>query len=842
MRRLLIAGLIGIAGLAVLGTAAVTIAYVVVAPGLPSIEALRDIRLQVPMRVYSRDGRLIAEFGEMRRMPVRYRDTPDLMIKAVLAAEDDRFFEHPGVDYQGILRAAVNLIRTGEKSQGGSTITMQVARNFFLSSEKTYLRKVSEIFLAFKIERELSKEEILELYLNKIYLGNRAYGVASAAQTYYGAALDELTLDQMAMIAGLPKAPSRSNPIADPERAVIRRNYVLRRMHELGYIDPAAHQAAMRAPDMARLHGLAVELEGNYLAEMVRGLVVERYGEQAAYTGGLKVYTTLDSRLQQAAVASLRETLLEYDRRHGYRGPERRVDLSQLGEQRPAAPDGAEDDETDAAPAAAGSGGAVRQALAGHPPVGGLRAALVTEVGEREAEAVLADGERLRIGWDGMSWARRYIDSNRRGPPPRSATDILAPGDVIRVTPMEGGWRLAQLPDAEGALVSINPMDGAVTALAGGFDFRRSHFNRVTQAMRQPGSAFKPFIYSAALDRGYTPASLINDAPVVFDDPALESTWRPGNYTGEFFGPTRLRVALANSRNLVSIRLLQAIGIGYAVNYTGRFGFDGRALPRDLSLALGSGGVTPLQLATGYTVFANGGYRVTPYFIDEIRGSNDEVIFRAVPDIVCPECEEDPTILATLLETNSAAEAQAVADGVAPPDLPRLAERMISPQNAYLMTSMMRDVITSGTAVRARQLGRGDLAGKTGTTNDLRDAWFAGYNSDLVAIAWVGFDQPRSLGNGETGSRAALPMWIGFMREALRGTKERPLTRPPGLITVRIDPESGLLAASHQRDGIFETFQAEYVPRRHAGGRPSLDGAGEIGTGDTGNGVPEQLF
>jgi penicillin-binding protein 1A len=471
-RKLLLAGAIGIAGLAALGAIAIGAAYVVIAPTLPSIEALRDIRLQVPMRVYSHDGRLLAEFGEMRRVPVRFSQTPDLMIKAVLAAEDDRFFHHPGVDYQGILRAVGNLILTGEKSQGGSTITMQMARNFFLSSEKTYLRKVSEIFLALRIESELSKEEILELYLNKIYLGNRAYGVGSAAQIYYGTELSNLTLDQMAMIAGLPKAPSRSNPIADPERALIRRNYVLRRMYELGFITASAREQAAAQPDSARLHGLAIDIEGNYLAEMARAMVVERFGEQTAYTGGLNVYTTLNPRLQQSAVESLRETLLEYERRHGYRGPERRVNRADI------------QDEAQ-----------MQELLARYPTIGGLSAALVTAVGEREAEVMFADGSRGQIPWDGMSWARSYIDGERRGPPPTAATTILAPGNIIRVSRTPQGLRLAQLPEAEAALISIRPNDGAITALVGGFDFQRSHFNRVTQAQRQPGSSFKPFIY-----------------------------------------------------------------------------------------------------------------------------------------------------------------------------------------------------------------------------------------------------------------------------------------------------------------------------------------------------------
>jgi penicillin-binding protein 1A len=813
MRKLVLAGILGIAGMAVIGAIAIGAAWLVVAPSLPSIEALRDIRLQVPMRVYSRDGMLLAEFGEVRRMPVRYEDTPDLMIKAVLAAEDDRFFQHPGVDYQGILRAVVNLIRTGEKSQGGSTITMQVARNFFLSSEKTYMRKVSEIFLALRIEHELDKEEILELYLNKIYLGNRAYGVASAAQTYYGAALQDLTLEQMAMIAGLPKAPSRSNPIADPERAVIRRNYVLRRMHDLGFISGEERDAAMQAPDVARLHSLSAEVEADHMAEMVRLYVVGRYGEEAAYTSGFKVYTTLDSQLQQSAMRALRETLLEYDRRHGYRGAESRLDPAII-----------EDAE------------ALGAALAKIPASGLLIPAAVTAIEEREAEIAFADGSRARIAWDGLSWARRQLDSDRRGPPPRTAADILHVGDLIRVVPGADGWRLAQRPEADGALVAIDPETGAITALAGGFDFQRSHFNRVTQAQRQSGSVFKPFIYSAALEKGYTPASLINDAPVVFDDPALEDTWRPGNYSGEFFGPTRLRVALVNSRNLVSIRLLSAIGIRQAITHAGRFGFDSSALPRDLSLALGSGAATPLQIATGYAVFANGGFLVAPYFIEEIRDGSDAAVYRAAPDIICRECEADPSIAVAFDASVEAARSYAQAQDTDQPQLPRLARRAISPQNAYLMTSMMQDVITRGTGVRARQLGRSDLAGKTGTTNDLHDAWFAGYNSSLVAVTWLGFDQPRSLGNGETGSRAALPMWINFMRDALRGVAEKPLVRPPGLVTVRIDPETGLLAGSAQEDGIFETFQAEMVPQRHAEIR-------SVGTGaNTGGMSTEPLF
>lgn len=813
LRKLFLAGLITGGGLMLLSTGAIAVSYMMIGPTLPTIEDLRDIRMQVPMRVFTRDGMLISEFGEMKRTPVRFHETPDMMVKAILAAEDDRFFEHPGVDYQGLLRAAVNLIRTREKSQGGSTITMQVARNFFLSREKTYLRKLSEIYLALKIERELSKEEILELYLNKIYLGNRAYGVASAAQTYYGVELGELTVAQMAMIAGLPKAPSRANPIADLDRAVIRRNYVLRRMRELGYIDLEVHRTALQSQDDARLHSQVHEVDALYVAEMARAEMVARFGEEYAYTEGLKVFTTIDARQQAAAIAALRETLMEYDRRHGYRGPERRGDNVNIDD-----------------PAA------IAAILRQRPLIGGLTPAVVTRIEERAITATLASGIAVDIDWEGLSWARPYIDSNRRGPVPRSAADIVRTGDVIRILPEGEGWRLAQIPEVDGALIAMEPSSGAITALAGGFDFRRSHFNRATQAYRQPGSSFKPFIYSAALDAGYTPASIINDAPVVFDDPGLESTWRPGNYSGEFFGPTRLRVGLMNSRNLVSIRLLRSIGINYTIDYINRFGFDTSALPRDLSLSLGSGDITPLQLTTGYAVFANGGYRVEPWFIERVVGHNDEVLFEGDPAIVCPDCE-DASQAVTVADTEQAADDNGDADPA--PPLRRLAERVISPQNAYLMTSMMRDVIEDGTAVRARQLGRSDLAGKTGTTNDLRDAWFAGYNPEIVAVSWIGFDQSRSLGNGETGSRAALPMWISFMRQALDGTPERPLIRPPGLITVRIDPDTGLLAPSTQANGIFETFMVEHAPRQQA----SPQTAGRDGdTNRGGSTVPESLF
>jgi len=795
--------------------------YIYLTPKLPDIETLKDVHLQVPLRVYTSDQKLIAEFGEMKRAPLRFYEIPDLMIKAVLAAEDDRFFKHPGVDYQGILRAGLNLVKTGEKSQGGSTITMQVARNFFLSSEKTYLRKLSEILLALKIEQELNKEEILELYLNKIYLGNRAYGVAAASQTYYGVHTKQLSVAQMAMIAGLPKAPSRYNPIADLERAVTRRNYVLGRMHKLGFIDNEVYQAALAEPDSASLHGLTIEVEAPYVAEMVRASLVDRFGQEA-YTGGYKVITSLDSRLQEAANRALRDALLDYDARHGYRGPVRHMDISIFPDEEQR-----------------------KSVLENIPTVGGLMPAIIIHIEDQMAVAILADNKIIQLPWSGLSWARPYINDNRFGNAPESAADILSVGDIIYIQQTsKNEWRLAQIPQVEGALVAVKPENGSIIALTGGFDFNRSKFNRVTQAARQPGSNFKPFIYSAALEKGFTPASIINDAPVVFDDPGLESAWRPENYSGTFFGPTRLREALVHSRNLVSIRLLRSTGINYTIDYVSRFGFDPSELPRNLSLSLGSAAMTPLQIAGGYAVFANGGYRVTPYYINRIEGENGEIVSQTIPETVCPDCTDTATTAngqsPDIQDLSISEPDQPQTDQEILPQQPsiKIAQRVITAQNAYLMTSMMRDVIKRGTGRRARQLGRSDLAGKTGTTNETRDAWFSGFNPDIVTVTWVGFDQSRSLGNNETGGRAALPMWINFMAEALKGTPEKPLERPPGLVTVRIDPGSGLLVESNYPKAIFETFRTDDVPDRHAEMATTNGNQGVNSKSE----VPEQLF
>jgi len=780
-----------------------------VVPQLPSAASLRDVRLQTPLRVYTADGALIAEFGEKRRYPLGIGDVPLLVKQAFIAAEDDRFYEHPGVDWMAIVRAAVEVARSQEKRQGGSTITMQLARNFFLSREKTYQRKLKEIVLAIKIERELSKDEILELYLNKIFLGQRAYGVGAAAQVYYGTTLDKLTVAEIAMIAGLPKAPSNTNPISNPAAAMARRSYVLRRMYELKYIDEATYQNALDAPQTARLHAQPSETNAPHLAEMVRAALQEKYGE-AVYTAGYRVFTTVTSDLQAAAVKALRTTLIGYDRRHGYRGPEGKVDLAALPAERRT------------------------EFLLPYPEVGGLQAAVVEQVREDAIDVFDARGEALTIGWKGLGWARPYLGEDAVGAAPKRASDIVAPGDVIRIEwlppadKQDGYWRLAQVPKVEGALVSIASRDGAVQALVGGFDFTKSKFNRVNQALRQPGSNFKPFIYSAALDNGYTAASFVNDAPIVFDAPGLEAAWRPENYSGTYYGPTRLREALANSRNLVSIRMMREVGIDRTIEHVSRFGFDAKALPRNLSLSLGTGELTPLQLVTGYAAFSNGGFRVEPYFIKRVELEDGTEVSVADPLVACDDCavpalDEDgePVDIAAL-------EAQATQ---------RIAPRAVDAQNAYMMYSMMKDVIRRGTGRRALELKRNDLAGKTGTTNDQKDAWFSGLNGRIATTVWVGFDQAAPLGNQETGARAALPMWIDYMRAALKDMPESEPPLPPGLVTVRIDPATGAVAGVGNPNAVLETFRAQDVPK--AG--PAAPSA-PVGYSDPRAAQPEALF
>ena len=756
------------------GAAALAAAYYYLEPDLPDIDNLRDVRLQVPLKVLSQDGMLIGEFGEKRRNPLGFDQIPERMVQAFLSAEDANFFHHPGVDYRGLLRAGLQLALTGKKKQGGSTITMQVARNFYLSRKKTYTRKLSEIFLALRIEKELSKQEILELYLNKIYLGHRSYGVGAAARVYYGKQVDELDLAQTAMIAGLPKAPSSFNPLANPPRALERRNYVLDRMLELNFISKAEHAAASAQPITASRYAPDIEVEAPYVAEMVRAEIVERF-DQDAYIGGYTVYTTLGSAEQTAANDAVRSALDAYSERHGYHGPEKRLE--------PLPEDPATLDAV----------------LADRASVGRLRPAIVTAVEQKSATIYLGDGIADSIEWDQMKWARAFVNTDRLGPSPKKAADILQPGDLIRVKAVEievekkkqMAWRLAQVPRAAGALVALDPDNGAIRALVGGYDFYHSKFNRVTQAKRQPGSGFKPFIYSAALENGFTPASLINDAPVVFEDPSLEGAWRPENYSGKFFGPTRLRYALTKSRNLVSIRLLRSMGVEAALQHAAKFGFDPDELPHNLSLALGSADVTPLQMATGYAVLANGGYRVEPFFIERIEQDGAGLVFEAEPKTVCMDCEQT----ANSTETDSAH-----------------APRVIDARNRYLMYSMMQDVIRQGTATKARELGRKDLAGKTGTTNDQRDAWFNGFNRHLVANAWVGFDDNSKLGRGEVGGRAALPAWMAFMRVALKDIPDEEPVMPPDMVTVRIDPNTGAKATAATEGAIFEIFREENAP------------------------------
>jgi penicillin-binding protein 1A len=758
--QLVVLGFFGLMAAAVVLVAAITLTLL---PTLPPLQDLGD-PLSVPLRVYTSDGQLIAEFGEEKRIPVKIKDVPPQLVQAILAAEDHSFYQHHGVDLFGVMRAAWYNFRTGTAGQGGSTITMQVARNYFLTPEKTYTRKLREMLLAFKIERELSKDEILERYINKIFLGHRAYGFAAAAQVYYGTTLDKLSLPELAMLAGLPKAPSRNNPLSNPESARTRRDYVLRHMHNLGYINDAALTQALSTPLTASKHALRQEFEAPYVAEVVRQYMLQTYNEKT-YAGGFHVYTTIDSRHQRAANQALRRALLEYERRHGYRGPIARVSLRE-----PFDPEQLDD------------------ALKDYRIVGDLVPATVVEVLDQSATAYTQDGSKITLGWDGLSWARRYIDENSVGPAPTKADDVVKRGDIVYLEPISAAagqtWRLAQIPRVSGALVSLRPQDGSVLALAGGFDFFHSSFNRVTQAERLPGSSIKPFIFSAALEKGFTPATTVSDAPIVVADANLEDEWRPENYTRRFYGPTRLRRALALSLNSVSIRLVRAMGANYTTDYMTRFGFKKEKLPRDWSIALGTASITPMQMTSAYGVFANGGYRVEPYFILRIEDNNHNVIAKTAPAVLCDDCEA--------LAANGTTQ--------------RLAPRVLSPEIAFLMTSMMQDVVREGTATAAKVLNRRDLAGKTGTTDDYRDAWFIGYNRELVATAWVGFDQPASLGNGEAGGRAALPMWIDYMRVALEGVPEQRLEPPEGVIRAYIDMETGAPVAAGTPKSLEEYF------------------------------------
>ena len=798
------------------GLAALLIISLYILPGLPDIETLKDVKMQVPLRIYSADMSLIAEYGEKRRTPVKIEELPKTLIKAFLAAEDDRFYVHPGVDWQGLARASYSLIRTGTKKQGGSTITMQVARNFFLSHEKTYLRKLNEIFLAFKIERELSKKEILELYVNKIYLGQRAYGVEAAAQVYFGTDVNSLNLSQIATIAGLPKAPSKSNPVTNPSRALIRRNYVLKRMLELSYISEEEFDEAKKTPISSTLHIPSPEIEAHYLAEMVRNNLIQKYGEDA-YTNGLVVTTTIKDRNQKAANKALRDALLAYDERHGYRGPEHFIDdIEQKSEQE------------------------IDNILKTFPVINNLYPGLVKKVNEKSINVHVLNIGEIEISWEGLKWARKYISENRRGPKLEKANDFLKPGDIIRLLKTENNeWALSQIPDVEGGLISISPNDGSVLALVGGFNYFKNKFNHVTQAKRQAGSGFKPFIYSAALEAGKTAATVINDAPVVFEDPGIEDEWRPENYSRKSHGPTRLREALIHSRNLVSIRLLHSIGIPFALDHIEKFGFDIQQLPKNLSLALGSAELTLWELVRGYAVFANGGFLIEPYFINETKTYDNQIIFRANPAVVCNRCIDIEKEETQNEENNSATE---INDTEATYENNQLntiySRRVVDAKNIWIMNTITQDVIKFGTGRKALELQRNDISGKTGTTNDQHDAWFSGFNANIVTVSWVGFDKFRPLGTRETGGRAALPMWIDYMREALQGMPKSIIQRPKGLVTVRIDSENGEVANADNPDAMFEVFRLKNAPKSLSKKKKSdllLKDDGDTST-------PEQLF
>ncbi len=736
-----------LAGLAAVGVCVAGLVIAIAYPNLPSLHALTDYQPKVPLRVYTADGDLIGEFGEERRSVIAIGQVPQLLKDAIISAEDERFYQHSGIDYQGVLRAAYANLVSGGRRQGASTITMQVARNFFLTSRKTFSRKLYEALLAFKIEHSLSKDQILQLYINQIYLGERAYGFAAAAQTYFGKSLDQLSLAEIAVLAGLPKAPSAYNPIANLKRAKERQVYVLNRMKDLGYITAKQYAQALKAPLQVRHSADEYPVHADYVAEMVRQAMLERYPHDA-YTRGFRVYTTIRSADQEAAYHALRKGLIEYDRSRGYRGPEGFAEL----------PERASDED-------------YQEALADYADDDELRVALVLAASPTDVKAVLKNGDSVTIGREGLRFAASALSPKA---PPRKQ---IRRGAIVRVQrDARGGWQIAQMPEAEAAFIAIDPDTGAVRALVGGFDFNRNKFNHVTQAWRQPGSSFKPFIYSAALEKGYTPASVFEDEPLVVDAQVTGSqAWEPKNYDGTYDGPMRLRTALAKSKNLVTVRLMQAIGPAYAQDYIKRFGFDADKNPPYLTLALGAGAVTPWQMARAYAVFANGGYLVEPYYIQKVVDDRGNPIAVAHPE--------------------HAGEAKL---------------RVIDPRNAFTIDSMLQDVTRYGTAARAARLGRIDIAGKTGTTNDFVDAWFCGFQPTDVGIAWVGFDQPKTLGRNETGAHVALPIWMGYMAKALKNVPEMPLQVPPGIVVedVPADP-----ADPGDGNVVPEYFYKEYAPQ-----------------------------
>lgn len=784
--------------------------FLYLSPKLPSIDELKDTRLQIPLKVISQDLKLISEFGEKKRTPVEFSDLPQNLVDALLAAEDDSFFEHKGIVISGLVRSVVQLALEGRAMGGGSTITMQVARNFFFHKRKEFTRKFNEILLAFRIEEALTKEEIFSLYANKMFLGKTAYGFAAAGQVYYGKSLKELSLAQLAMIAGLPKAPSRYNPIANSERATERRDWILGRMMKLGTITNLEYQTALMETDVATYHGSKSELDADYVAEIVRQEVIAKFGLQA-YTEGYTAITTIDSSMQTTGLNALQTGILAYDQRHGYRGAEASVLDAELW----------------------------KTTLRSTRNVGPLAPAIVIAVADDRLTVLAKDSKIYMLNWaDGLKNLRLYKTVDSKTAPISSAEDAFNVGDLIRVKRGgDGQMKLAQLPKIQSALVALDPYSGAIRTLVGGFDYRQSRFNRVTQAFRQPGSNFKPFIYATALNNGFTTASLINDAPVVFDDVKLEETWRPENDGGKFYGPTRLREGLYRSQNLVSVRLLRRMGIDKTLESLQSFGFDTSEMQPDLSLALGSHALTPLQIATGYAIFANNGFRVDPYILAKVIDRDGNIIYQAAPEVACDPCEPVMSSIASddtsISEDNIEQQLEKMFGDLSqvsvdqgdnyswdkvkqslktlPLPIVKPATRVIDPQTAFLIDSMLKDVILRGTGVKAKKLNRKDLGGKTGTTNGPRDAWFSGYSPHLVATAWVGFDDNSMIGRNEYGGSAALPIWINFMQSALAGKPQIIRPQPNEIVMVKIDPKTGTRVAPNQ-PGVFEYFKAGTVP------------------------------
>ena len=841
--------------------------YLSMRSNLPSVESLRDLQWQTPMQIFSADGKLISQFGEKKRIPLTLDEIPQQLIDAILATEDDRFYLHFGVDPIGMGRAILGQL-TGQNKGGASTITMQVARNFFLSREQTYVRKIREIFISFHIESLLSKDEILELYMNKISLGHRSFGFGAAAQVYYGKDVQDLTLAQIAVLAGLPKAPSTMNPISRPDRALQRRRVVLQRMYIADYITAEELAEANKEPITAVKHGAEIDLDAPYIAEMAHQEMIERYGKETAYTGGFKVFTTVTSALQAAAQQAVVNNIFAYDQRHGYRGP--------IMSLRPTDDENPDINSLASAPITQEEIALTLAPLASYQT---LIPAVITEVQELSVKVTLETGVEISIEWPGLSWARAYINDDKQAPPPEKASDIVQFGDVVMIAPSDGGYRLSQFPDVSSALVSLDTDNGAIKAAVGGFSFEQSQFNRVTQAKRQVGSNIKPFIYSAALNSGYTLASIVNDAPINQWDRSSGVVWRPKNSPPVYNGEIRLRLALAQSKNVIAVRLLRDVGLDNIIPYLASFGFDPNDLPRNESLALGSASLTPLEVATGFATFANGGFLIQPYLIERIEDSFGKVLFQANPAIACDRCEETLTAHSAqntdeLTEeitdelTDDSLVSLSLDDevneiSVEPKEINK-AKRVISAQNAFLMTEALNSAIWGadwnikpywqGTGYRARSLKRRDIAGKTGTTNQAKDAWFSGYSRRIVTTSWIGFDDPsrnlgqttsnRNLGKEQTtgkefGAKSAQPAWINFMKVALSELPVEPFEQPEALISVRIDKVSGKLTTKTDKSSEFEYFELGTAPTEYISQDISseiLDGAFEA------NSVEEEIF